>query len=171
MLPIRTAMMAKMAERDELMRIAEEVARAAGVELYWLECRKAPGRWLLQVMIDKEGGVTLEDCARVSRALEGPFDERIPHSYLLEVSSPGLDRPLHTERHFRRAIGRRVWVRASTPVQGQRVWEGTLTAVEGGAIRLETPRGAIEIPLDAVSAAHVSPDFERERDDLAAASP
>jgi ribosome maturation factor RimP len=149
-----------MAERDELMRIAEEIARDEGVELYWLEYKKTPGRWLLQVMIDKEGGVTLDDCARVSRALEGPFDERIPHSYLLEVSSPGLDRPLHTERHFRRVIGQRIWVKTYAPIQGQRAWEGRLLAVEAGVIRLETPQGPVEIPRNVLASARVSPDFD-----------
>lgn len=147
-------------ERDELMRIAEEVARAAGVELYWLEYKRAPGRWLLQVYIDKGGGVTLEDCARVSRALEGPFDAHIPHSYLLEVSSPGLDRPLFTEKHFRGAVGERVRVKLYAPLGGQRVWEGELLGCHDGRIELGTPQGALEIPLEGVASARVSPEYE-----------
>lgn len=146
-------------ERDQLVTIAEEVARAAGVELYWLEYKKAPGRWLLQVLIDKEGGVTLDDCARVSRALEGPFDAHIPHSYLLEVSSPGLDRPLFTERHFQGAVGERVCIQLYGPLHGQRVWEGELRSCRDGLLELVTPQGPVEIPLEDVASARVSPDY------------
>jgi ribosome maturation factor RimP len=147
-------------ERDELVRIAEEVARSEGVELYWLEYRQTPGRWLLQVIIDKEGGVTLDDCARVSRALEGPFDERIDRSYVLEVSSPGMDRPLHTEDHFRRAVGRLIRVKTYAPVQGGRVWSGRLLACRDGVLQLETAKGILELPLDGLASARISPEYE-----------
>lgn len=147
-------------EREELVTIAEEVARAAGVELYWLEYKKTPGRWLLQVYIDKAGGVTPDDCARVSRALEEPFDARIPHSYLLEVSSPGMDRPLFTEKHFRQAVGERVRVQLYGPLHGRRVWEGELVSCHDGRIELDTLQGPLEIPLDGVASARVSPDYE-----------
>ncbi len=147
-------------ERERLVTIAEEVARAAGVELYWLEYKKAPGRWLLQVYIDKAGGVTLDDCARVSRALEEPFDAHIPHSYLLEVSSPGVDRPLFTEKHFQGAVGERVRVKLYGPLQGQRVWEGELLSCHDGLLELETPQGPVEIPLEGVASARVSPEYE-----------
>jgi ribosome maturation factor RimP len=149
-----------MTQREELMRIAEEVARAEGVELYWLEYQQAPGRWRLMVMIEKEGGVTLGDCERVSRALEGPFDERIDHSYELEVSSPGLDRPLYTEKHFQRAIGQRVKVKTYAPIQGERVWSGVLVESRQGTVRLQTASGPLEIPLAQLAAARVSPEFD-----------
>jgi len=149
-----------MSEREELMRIAEEVARAEGVELYWLEYQKGPGRWRLRIMIDAEGGVTLNDCERVSRALEGPLDEMIDHSYELEVSSPGLDRPLHTEEHFRSAIGRRVEVKTYAPILGERVFCGVLLESPSGTIRLQTPRGLVEIPLSKLASARVSPEFD-----------
>jgi ribosome maturation factor RimP len=149
-----------MIEREELVRIAEEVARAEGVELYWLEYQKTPGRWRLRIMIDAEGGVTLNDCERVSRALEGPLDERIDHSYELEVSSPGLNRPLHTEEHFQSAVGQRVQVKTYAPIQGERVFSGVLLESLSGAIRLQTPKGLVEIPLSKLAAARVSPEFD-----------
>jgi len=144
-----------MTEREELTRIAEEVARAEGVELYWLDYKRTPGRWRLLVMIDKEGGVTLGDCERVSRALEGPFDERIPHSYELEVSSPGLDRPLYTEAHFHKALGQRVRVKTYGPIQGTRVLSGVLVEASQNSVKLETPAGLIEIPREKLAAARL----------------
>ncbi len=145
-------------ERDELAKIAEEVARSEGVELYWLEYR--PGRRLLQVMVDKEGGVTLDDCARVSRALAGPFDEQIHRSYVLEVSSPGMDRPLHTEKHFRNAVGQPIRVKTYAPVQGGRVWSGRLLACHGRVLQLETSKGVLELPLDQLASARISPEHK-----------
>lgn len=144
-----------MTEREELARIAEEVARAEGVELYWLDYKRTSGRWHLLVMIDKEGGVTLGDCERVSRALEGPFDERILHSYELEVSSPGLDRPLYTEAHFQKALGQRVRVKTYGPIQGTRVLSGVLVAASQNSVKLETPAGLIEIPREKLAGARL----------------
>jgi ribosome maturation factor RimP len=102
----------------------------------------------------------LDDCARVSRALEGPFDERIDRSYVLEVSSPGMDRPLHTEDHFRRAVGRLIRVKTYAPVQGGRVWSGRLLACRDGVLQLETAKGILELPLDGLASARISPEYE-----------
>lgn len=151
--------MMTMTRREELSQIAREVAREQGVELYWLEYRAAPGRWQLVVMIDKEGGVTIDDCARVSRALEAPFDAVIDRGYDLEVSSPGIDRPLHTVEHLRRAIGERIRIKTYAPIEGRRVWHGTLFAVKNGTIALETPDGPLELPTSQLADARVSPEF------------
>jgi len=149
-----------MTEREELTRIAEEVARAEGVELYWLDYKRTPGRWHLLVMIDKEGGVTLDDCERVSRALEGPFDERIPHSYELEVSSPGLDRPLFTEAHFQKALGQRIQVKTYGPIRGTRVLSGVLVEASHEMVKLQTPTGLVAIPREKLAAARLFPQFD-----------
>ena len=149
-----------MSKRDELSEIAAAVAETEGVELYWLELRQTPGRWLLQVMIDKADGVTLDDCERVSRALEAPFDEAIERGYELEVSSPGLDRPLRTEGHFQRAIGEAIRVKTYAPIEGQRNWTGTLRDVQNEAIRLDTTDGALEIALTQLAEARVRPPFD-----------
>ncbi|MFQ6118031.1 MAG: ribosome maturation factor RimP [Candidatus Bipolaricaulia bacterium] len=89
-----------MNSREKLAQVAESVCAAEGVELYRLDYREGGRGALVRVYIDKEGGVTLDDCQRVSRALEPWFDERIPRRYLLEVSSPGIERELHTKEHF-----------------------------------------------------------------------
>lgn len=149
-----------MSKRDELSEIAAAIAQTEGVELYWLELRQTPGRWLLQVMIDKDGGVTLDDCERVSRALEDPFDEAVDRGYELEVSSPGLDRPLRTEQHFHRAIGEAIRVKTYAPIEGQRNWTGTLRTVDHEVVHLETPKRALEIPLAQLAEARVCPPFD-----------
>lgn len=149
-----------MSKRDELSEIAAAIAETEGVELYWLELRQTPGRWLLQVMIDKAGGVTISDCERVSRALEDPFDEAIDRGYELEVSSPGLDRPLRTEGHFQRAIGEAIRVKTYAPIEGQRNWTGTLRTIENEAVQLDTDNGTLEIALAQLADARVCPPFD-----------
>lgn len=149
-----------MSKRDELSEIAAAIAETEGVELYWLEVRQTPGRWLLQVMIDKADGVTLDDCERVSRALEAPFDEAVDRGYELEVSSPGLDRPLRTEQHFHRVIGEAIRVKTYAPIAGQRNWTGTLQTVDDEVVALATDRGELEIPLDQLAEARVCPPFD-----------
>lgn len=149
-----------MSKRDELSEIAASIAETEGVELYWLELRQTPGRWLLQVMIDKAGGVTLDDCERVSRALEDPFDEAVDQGYELEVSSPGLDRPLRTEGHFHRVIGEAIRIKTYAPIAGQRNWTGTLQTVDSENVALATDQGELEVPLAQLADARVCPPFD-----------
>ena len=149
------------ADREELAAVAATVCAAQGVELYWLDYRRSGRQWHLTVYIDKPGGVTIGDCERVSRALESEFDARIDHSYILIVSSPGLDRELHTPEHFRRAVGEEVQVKLRQPVGGQRVLHGKLAGVEGEELVLETAPGPVRLPLEAIAHARVNPSLAR----------
>jgi ribosome maturation factor RimP len=108
--------------------LAEEVASRAGYELVDVEYRREPGGWTLRLFIDKEGGVNLDDCRRVSEEFGMVLDVEnpIPNRFNLEVSSPGLDRPLRQERDFLAALGRSVRIRTREPISGQRNFAGRL---------------------------------------------
>lgn len=147
------------ADREELAAVAAAVCEAQGVELYWLDYKRSGRQWQLTVYIDKPGGVTIADCERVSRALEPEFDARIEHSYVLIVSSPGLDRELHTAEHFRRAVGEEVQLTLRQPVRGQRALQGRLARLEGEELVLETATGLVRLSLTAVARARVVPSF------------
>ncbi|HEY8530881.1 MAG TPA: ribosome maturation factor RimP [Limnochorda sp.] len=137
--------------------LAEPIAAACGVELVDVAYLSENGRWILRVSIDREGGVTLDDCQRVSEILSDELDrvDPIPGSYSLEVSSPGLERPLKKPREFERFQGRLVRVRAYAPVEGSRTWEGRLIGLIDNDVVVETARGQVRIPLDKVAKAHL----------------
>jgi ribosome maturation factor RimP len=136
----------------EIHREAERVALAQGVELYWLEVRTSGPRWQVVVYIDHAGGVTIDDCERVSRALEGPLDALIDHSYELEVSSPGIDRPLHTRAHYQKALGKPVELR----LRERTVVQGWLHGLTESTILLADDHGeTVPIAFDDVRSARV----------------
>jgi ribosome maturation factor RimP len=97
-----------LASLNEIQEIAERIVESEGMELVDIEYKPGRNRSLLRIYIDKEGGVTLNDCENVSRQLSTVLDVKdlLKSAYVLEVSSPGLDRPLQTDRDYRRAIGR-----------------------------------------------------------------
>ncbi len=112
-------------------------------ELVDVEYVKEGSDYFLRLYIDKEGGVTIDDCEVVSRALEEKLDaaDLIPDAYILEVSSPGLDRPLKKEKDFVRSKGKDVEVRCYKAVSGSREWRGALTSWDDETVTI-TPEGA-----------------------------
>ena len=109
-----------------------------GCELWGIECQHA-GRFLtVRLFIDKDGGVTVDDCADVSRQVSAILDveDPIADKYNLEVSSPGLDRPLFTLPQFERYIGQDIAVHLRIPVMERRKWQGTLVKIEGDVLIL-----------------------------------
>lgn len=112
-------------------------------ELVDVEYVKEAGTWYLRAYIDKEGGITIDDCELVSRALEEKLDEEnfIPDSYILEVSSPGLGRPLKKERDYQRARGRRIEIRTYRAIAGGKEFTGVLTAWDGETVTIEPDDG------------------------------
>lgn len=137
--------------RDVLLRsvtdIIEPLLHAHGVELVELQLQPQKGRWLVRVFIDSEDGVSLNDCQKLSLEIGQVVEaeELIPGSYVLEVSSPGLDRPLRTPRDFRRQHQRLVTVLLRTPVLGRTQYMGRVAAVTEGHLVLHRPP---DIPLD-----------------------
>jgi len=138
--------------------LAESLCDDLGLELVHLEYLRDRGGRIMRLYIDKPGGVTLEDCAQVSRELSDVLDVRLPElgAYHLEVSSPGPNRPLSRAEDFERFRGRRAKIRTRTPIDGRKNFSGTLDGLADGAVRLNLGRATIAIALDAISKAYLT---------------
>lgn len=138
---------------DQIYEMANPMAQEMGLALVDVEWIKEGGRQYLRAYIDKPGGVSHGDCQTFSRALEEALDQAdvIPQAYVLEVSSPGLERILKTERDFAYFKGRSVQVRTRPPYQGQREWAGKLLGVSDREVSLEIEGSDHQIPRDQVS--------------------
>ena len=154
---------------EDLERLLAEEIRQAGFELYSWQLRPGSRRRVLQVVLYAAGGVGLDDCARVSRRLGAALEaaDAVAGSYVLEVSSPGLDRPLVTPRHYELALGERIRL---TRVEGglasgeNPVLEGLLGAVDAEGIRLEGGPGTLALPWAAIGKARVLPSLALGRE-------
>ncbi|NOZ69150.1 MAG: ribosome maturation factor RimP [Deferribacteres bacterium] len=143
---------------NKIREIIEPVISALGVELDDIEFKKMRGKALLRVFIEKEGGVTIDDCEAVSREIEAVLDveDPIPCAYVLEVSSPGLDRPLRSTKDFRRFSGKTVRVVTRDPVEGQTFFIGRLVEAGDEEISLLLPeKRKVTIPYGNISRARL----------------
>jgi ribosome maturation factor RimP len=143
--------------------LVEPILDEMGFELVDVEYLSKYGRWVLRLYIDKEGGVTIDDCARVSGEIGDLIDVKdiIKHEYILEVSSPGLNRPLKKERDFIRATGKRVKVRMVTPVNGRRNFTGYLKNFEDGTLYVEAEGTLVALPWLEVDKANLVYEFNK----------
>lgn len=175
---------------DALWNLADPYVRDAGLELVELEFGREPEGFVLRVYIDfpwspgpslpadaalAAGGdasdelfppryVGLAECERISRDLSAALDvsQLISHAYRLEVSSPGIERPLRREADFQRFAGQRAKVRTHQPVEGRRNFSGTLQGVENGTLLMECDGLACRVPLEQLAKAHLVPDWAEE---------
>ncbi len=148
----------------KLAELARSVVEPMGYELVGVEQAQRGGSHggaVLRVYIDAEQGITLDDCAAVSHQLSGVLDveDPIPGHYDLEVSSPGLDRPLFGVGHYERFRGRRAKVRLGAKLEGRRHFEGLLAGVVGDCLRLEGEGRMFELPLAMIESARLVPEF------------
>jgi ribosome maturation factor RimP len=165
---------------DRIRAVAERVARSYNLEIFDVQFRREPVGWMLRVFVDvpfdsgapwpdeaerrrhADASPTINDLEQVSRDLSAVLDveETIDHSYTLEVSSPGLDRPLRSEADYRRFAGRLAKVVVSKPVDRQTHFEGRLGGVEDDSIVMETTPGKRQlIPLALVTRARLEVEF------------
>ncbi len=138
--------------------LAEQVAASMGMEVVLVEIKGGGNRSIVRAFIDQPGGVSLNDCERFSKrfSVELDVEDCIPFSYILEVSSPGLDRPLVKEGDFRRFAGQTAKVRMRFPVDGQRSFKGKILGVDQGRVGLEVEPGKrIEIALSDIEKANL----------------
>lgn len=132
-----------MAKKEEYEKRTEEILQpivdANGFELVDVEYVKEGGTWYLRAYIDKPGGITVDDCELVSRAANDILDEQdfVEDSYVFEVSSPGLGRPLKKEKDFARSIGEEVEIRTFRPINRQKEFAGILTAYDKETVTIE----------------------------------
>ncbi|GAB6039585.1 ribosome maturation factor RimP [Endothiovibrio diazotrophicus] len=146
---------------EKLRELVEQTAEAMAFETVGVEFHTAGHHSLLRVYIDKAQGVTVDDCADLSRHLSAVLDveDPIPGQYTLEVSSPGLDRPLFREEDFRRFAGREVKIRTLAPVDGRKRFKGRLLGFEGGCVAIEMEGERVELDFDSIHDARLVPDI------------
>ncbi|MDI9481820.1 MAG: ribosome maturation factor RimP [Bacillota bacterium] len=139
----------------EIVRsIAEPIVNEFGLELVDVEYVKEGSNWYLRVFIDKEGGVTVDDCEAVTLPLSRKLDEIDPisRSYIFEVSSPGIERPFKSPRDFEKAIGKRVCVKFFRAIDGVKTIEGILEQYDGESITISVDNNEQKTyPVDAIS--------------------
>ena len=132
--------------------LAEPLLRAQGMALIDVEYRRERKGWILRIIIDKDGGVTLQDCADASSQLGDILDVKTDFEghYHLEISSPGLDRPLRTPKHFIHFQGRKALIKTSQPVEGKRRFKGILSGFSDGVVELMVKERAVGIPYETI---------------------
>lgn len=144
---------------EELLRPAVE---SLGYELVGIEYHPNSVNALLRVFIDKEGGINLDDCMAVNQQVGAVLDVEDPISskYTLEISSPGLDRPLFKLADFERFVGSEVKIRLTQPIERQRNFKGTIHAIEGEVIKLAVEQNNIvDIQFSRIDVARIIPQF------------
>jgi ribosome maturation factor RimP len=126
-----------------ISKLAEEVAASMGMEVVLVEVKGDENRSIVRAFIDQPGGITLDDCERFSKRFSVSMDveDWIPFSYTLEVSSPGVNRPLVKESDYRRFAGQNAKVRTRVPIEGQRNFKGKIVGVTEGRLELEVAPG------------------------------
>lgn len=124
--------------------LLEPLIKANNFELYDIEYVKEGGNWFLRVFIDKDNGITVDDCELVSRALSDLLDKHdfIPDSYILEVSSPGLGRQLKRDKHFEKSLGEEVEVKLYKALNKKKEYVGLLISFDQESITIEKEDGS-----------------------------
>jgi len=144
--------------RERLITLIEPLLGRIGYELVELEFSAGRAHAVLRLFIDREAGVTLDDCAQVSREVSALLDveDPIPSAYTLEVSSPGFDRVLRTQAHFGRFVGSRVFVELKEPRAGRRRYTGKLLTVDEAGIALEVDREQVTVAFAEIGKARLA---------------
>jgi ribosome maturation factor RimP len=124
---------------DAVTAFARPIVERNGCELWDIEYVSEGGQWYLRIYIDKKDGVSIDDCEKISREIDPILDEKdpVPASYIFEVSSAGLERPLRHPAHFQRFIGENVEVGLYKPLDGSKRYIGALAAYDGGNVTLD----------------------------------
>jgi ribosome maturation factor RimP len=146
---------------DKISHIALPIVQELLLDLVDVELVPSGRRWLLRIYIDKEGGVSIADCEKVSRELDRLLDveDFIDHPYALEVSSPGLTRPLKKARDFERSTGRTVRIITRSPIDGKNELRGEIIGVAGDDVAVKTGGDVVHtISLDEIKKANL--EFE-----------
>lgn len=154
---------------EQIRPLAARVAESLGLEVFDVQFRREGAGMVLRVQLDRPGpastaeeSVSVDDCARVSRDLSALLDveDIVPTAYTLEVSSPGLDRPLRGLGDFQRFKGRRVKLVVKPPIDGQGYFKGRIGDVEAGRVAIETDDGRThQVPVDLIMRANLEVDF------------
>ncbi len=147
--------------KERVKAIALPLLKEQGLELLEVQYRREQHGWILRLVIDRPGGVSLEDCVAVSRELSQILDieDFIDTAYNLEVSSPGLNRSLKSMADFERFVGRKAKIKTIEPIAGEHVFIGRIRETEGESIVLEVGRREVVIPFPQVARARLEVEF------------
>ena len=142
---------------DRVWSIAEPLCLDEGLELVFIEFRREPQGRVLRLYIDKQGGVTLDDCALVSQQLGDILDVTLEDvgPYSLEVSSPGVNRPIGRPEHYNRFKGQRIRIKTHQPLDGRKNFRGVLRGINDGIVAVQCDNEEIHIPLEEISIARL----------------
>ncbi|HYF83010.1 MAG TPA: ribosome maturation factor RimP [Clostridia bacterium] len=149
--------MAKRKVEDIVYDLAKPIVDRNNFELVEVELKKEGADWYLRVYIDKEGGITIDDCQAVSQELSDLLDETDPieQSYIFEVSSPGIDRPLKTDRDYEKNNGKLVEIKLFSPLDGKKAYEGVLKGHTADKVEIEAD--GKDIHIEKISIALIRP--------------
>ncbi len=156
---------------DRARRVVEPVLERDGYELVLVEWGREGPRWTLRLYIDRPGGITIDQCQEISRTVEPILDveDFIEPAYDLEVSSPGVNRPLRKPKDFERFAGERAHVKTYGPIEntasgspGRKSWTGVLKGFVDGAVELDVDGVLHRIPHDQIAKANLEYDFEKD---------
>lgn len=147
--------------RERLLELLEPEVGTMGYELVDVEFGSGGGNGRLRLYIDCEGGVNLSDCTRVSHQVSALLDVEDPISgrYVLEVSSPGMNRTLRTPEHFKRYLGSRVKVKLKSLYGGRKRFTGELIGIDDEAVTVTVDGQAVRLPLEEIHKAQLAPEF------------
>jgi len=146
---------------ERVRAISDPLLINEGMELVEVDYRREARGWVLRLTIDKEGGVTLDDCSRISQTVGRELDveDFISAPYVLEVSSPGLTRPLRSEKDFMKHCNRLIKLRTVDPINRRQQFKGKLLGVSNNQIELEMEEGILQIPLAKIAKANLEIEF------------
>ena len=153
---------------EQARRFLEPLIEREGFELVEVEWAREGAAWVLRLYVDREGGVTIEHCKELSRTIEPILDveDFIEPAYNLEVSSPGVERPLRKQKDFERFAGQRAHVKTYGPIPAEggprKNWTGVLRGFQDGAVELDVDGVVHRIPHDKIAKAHLEYDFEAD---------
>lgn len=147
--------------KKQVEALALPVLEELGLELIEVQYRREQSGWVLRLIIDKQEGVSLDDCTTVSREISQLLDieDFIDQAYNLEVSSPGLDRPLKSMADFQRFTGRKAKIKTIAPIDGEHVFIGKILQATGETIILAAKSRELEIPFAQVAKARLEVEF------------
>jgi ribosome maturation factor RimP len=153
---------------EQARRLLEPIIARDGFELVEVEWAREGSAWVLRLYVDREGGVTVDHCQELSRTVEPVLDveDFIEPAYNLEVSSPGLERPLRKPEDFQRFAGERAHLKTFAPIATEggprKNWTGTLQGFRDGAVEIEVDGVVHRVPHEKIAKAHLEYDFEAD---------
>lgn len=153
--------MARKKVEDVVQEFTLPILDKLGYELVDIEYKKEGSNWYLRIYIDKPEGITIDDCQQASEKISDKLDEvdPIPHNYFLEVSSPGLDRPLKKDKDFERYKGYKVDIKLYKPINGTKDLTGELVGLENGNILIRANEDVISFKRDEVASVRLAVEF------------